>query len=38
MDPTQVGDYQISVIGGTPILWQDPVYSEELIINLEVAN
>ena len=37
-DPLDVGIYDISIIGTTPIAFQDPVYEEELIIRLNVKN
>ena len=33
-DETIQGDYQISIIGKVPTQYMDPVYSEELLIEL----
>ena len=37
-DPANVGDHIVSVTGCVPGLYMDPVYCEELEINLEVNN
>jgi len=35
-DPTNVGLYELSIIGSVPVAFMDPVYSEELLIDVKV--
>ena len=37
-DPSNVGEYHISILGSVPTLYMDPTYEEELIIKLTVTN
>ena len=37
-DPSNVGEYNISIKGSVPTLYMDPTYEEELIIKLTVTN
>ena len=37
-DPSNVGEYLISIIGSVPTIYMDPTYEEELIIKLTVTN
>ena len=37
-DPSNVGEYHISIIGSVPTLYMNPTYWEELIIKLTVTN
>lgn len=37
-DPTVIGNYYISIIATVPAVFQNPTYSEELIITVKVKN
>ena len=37
-DPSNVGEYHISITGSVPLAFMDPTYAEELIIILNVEN
>ena len=37
-DPSNVGEYHISIIGSVPTIYMNPTYEEELIIKLTVTN